>query len=252
MATHFKGPILYSAAQKGLENLNIGVWPDQCSKWDDFVDELDTGWTVVKDSGATVAIAADVANGVLVITSAATTDNDGGSIQANEIFRLPNVQGEMVYFETRIYVDSTSGSGVGQMDAFWGMCENFATNPEAGFAASNRIGFQMDDGSSSLRLITESGDTETETVLASTHDLTDGTFVTLGFTATKGKLTGGTEVVKFFVDKQLVGTHTANVPTANITPAIISVSGDATGTKSMGVDYVLAAQDRGVSYNIRV
>ncbi len=52
MATHFKGPILYSAAQKGLENLNIGVWPDQCSKWDDFVDELDTGWTVVKDSGA--------------------------------------------------------------------------------------------------------------------------------------------------------------------------------------------------------
>jgi len=252
MATHFKGPILYSAAQKGLENLNIGVWPDQCTKWDDFVMELDTGWTVVKDAGADVSIAADVANGVLVITSAATTDDDGGSIQANEIFRLPNVQGEMVYFETRVYVDSTSGSGVGQMDAFWGLCENFATNPENGFLSANRIGFQLDDGSARLRLITESGGTETETVLASTHDLTDGTFVTLGFTATKGKATNGTDVVQFYVDKQLVGTHTTHVPTANVTPAIISVSGDATGTKSMGIDYVLTAQDRGVAYNLSV
>ena len=252
MATHFKGPILYSAAQKGLENLNIGVWPDQCTKWDDFVMELDTGWTVVKDAGADVSIAADVANGVLVITSAATTDDDGGSIQANEIFRLPNVQGEMVYFETRIYVDSTSGSGVGQMDAFWGLCENFTTNPEAGFLVANRIGFQMDEGSSSLRLITEKGGTEKESVLATTHDLVDGAYATLGFTATKGKLTGGTEVVQFYINKQLVGTHTENVPTENMTPAIISVSGDATGTKSMGIDYVLAAQDRGVAYNLSI
>ena len=50
MATHFKGPILYSSAQKGLENLNIGVWPDQCVLWDDFVFEFDTGWTIIKDT----------------------------------------------------------------------------------------------------------------------------------------------------------------------------------------------------------
>ena len=118
--------------------------------------------------------------------------------------------------------------------------------------SSNRIVFQLEDGSARLRLITESGDTETETGLASPHDLTDGTFVTLGFTATKGKVTGGTEVVQFYVDKQLVGTHTTNVPTANMTPAIISVSGDATGTKSMGIDYVLTAQERGVAYNLSV
>ena len=158
----------------------------------------------------------------------------------------------MVYFETRVYVDSTSGSGVGQMDAFWGLCENFATDPENGFLSPNRIGFQLDDGSARLRLITESGGTETETVLASTHDMTDGTFVTLGFTATKGKATNGTDVVQFYVDKQLVGTHTTHVPTANVTPAIISVSGDGTGTKSMGIDYVLTAQDRGVAYNLSV
>ena len=252
MATHFKGPILYSAAQKGLENLNIGIWPDQCVKWDDFVDELDTGWTVVKDAGATVAIAADTHNGVLLITSTATTDDDGGSIQANEIFKLPSVQGEMLYFETRVYVDTTSGAGAGSMDGFWGLCENFASNPENGFLSSNRIGFQLDDGTASMRLITESGDTETETVLAAANDFVDGEYVTLSLTATKGRDTTGTDVVKFYRNKQLVGTHTTNVPTALMTPAIISISGDATGTKSMGIDYVLTANDRGVAYNISV
>ena len=245
MATHFKGPILYSTSQKGLTNLNTGVWPDQCVKWDDFVDELDTGWVVVKDSGATVAIAADVHNGVLVITSAATTDNAGGSIQANEIFQLPNVSGESMWYESRFYVDSTSGSGVGQMDVFSGMCENFSTNPEDGFASPNRIGFQLDDGNGRLHIITESGGTETKTELASTHDLTDGTYCTLAWKATKGNNTSN---VQFFKDKQLVGTHTTNIPTALLTPASISVSGDATGTKSMGIDYVLSANDRGVAY----
>ena len=91
MATHFKGPILYSSAQKGLENLNIGVWPDQCVLMDDFVFEFDTGWTIIKDTGADVSIAADTVNGVAVITSTATTNDDGGSIQGNEIFQLPTV-----------------------------------------------------------------------------------------------------------------------------------------------------------------
>jgi len=29
---------------------------------------------------------------------------------------------------------------------------------------------------------------------------------------------------------------------------MVEISGDATGTKSMGVDYIVAAVDRGVSY----
>ena len=47
MATHFKGPILYSSARKGLENLQVGVWPDQAVFLDDFtgiaIDTLMTG-----------------------------------------------------------------------------------------------------------------------------------------------------------------------------------------------------------------
>ena len=248
MATHFKGPILYSAARKGLENLQVGVWPDQAVFLDDFAGiffDATNDWTVVKDGSATVAIAADTATGVVVLTSQATTDNDGASIQGNEIFQLPSTAGEKLFFEARFFASTTSGSGVGQMDIWVGLCENFATAPENAFTASNRIGFQLDDGSSLTRLITEASDTETETELATTYNLTDDTYVTVGFIATKGTTT---DTVQFYYNRSLVGTHTTNIPTSLMTPAAVEVSGDATGTKSMSVDYILAAVDRGVSY----
>ena len=248
MATHFKGPILYSAARKGLENLQVGVWPDQAVLYDDFTGILldaTNDWTVVKDSSATAALSADTATGVLALTSQATTDNDGASIQGNEIFQLPSTAGEKLFFEARFFASSTSGSGVGQMDIWIGLCENFATNPEAAFTASNRIGFQLDDGSSLTRLITEASDTETETELAAAYNLTDDTYVTVGFIGTKGTTT---DTVQFYYNRQLVGTHTTNIPTSLMTPAAVEVSGDATGTKSMSVDYIMAAVDRGVTY----
>ena len=248
MATHFKGPILYSTARKGLENLQVGVWPDQAVFLDDFTGiffDATNDWTVVKDGSATVAIAADTATGVVVLTSQATTDNDGASIQGNEIFQLPSTAGEKLFFEARFFASTTSGSGVGQMDIWVGLCENFASAPENAFTASNRIGFQLDDGSSLTRLITEASDTETETELATTYNLTDDTYVTVGFIATKGTTT---DTVQFYYNRSLVGTHTTNIPTSLMTPAAVEVSGDATGTKSMSVDYILAAVDRGVSY----
>jgi hypothetical protein len=248
MATHFKGPILYSAARKGLENLQVGVWTNQAVFLDDFtgiVIDTTNDWTVVKDSGATVAITADAATGVLALTSAATTDNDGASIQGNEIFQLPTTAGEKLYFEARFSIASTAGSSVGQMDVWAGLTENFATAPENAFLATNRIGFQIDDGSSLTRLISESGGTETETELASTYNLVDDTYVTLSFIATKGT---STDTVEYYHNRKLVGTHTTNVPTALLTPAMVEVTGDATGTKSMSVDYIMAAVDRGVTY----
>ena len=248
MATHFKGPILYSAARKGLENLQVGVWPDQAVFLDDFtgiVLDATNDWTVVKDSGATVAITADAATGVVALTSAATTDDDGASIQGNEIFQLPTTAGEKLFFESRFSIASSAGSSVGQMDVWAGLTENFATHPENAFLATNRIGFQLDDGSSLTRLISESGGTETETELAAAYNLTDDTYVTLGFIATKGT---STDTVQFYYNRQLVGTHTTNVPTDLLTPAMVEVSGDGTGTKSMNVDYIMAAVDRGVTY----
>ena len=242
--THFSGPVLFSAARPTLENLNIGAWPDQTRFMDDFTGILldaTNDWTVVKDSGASAALQADALNGVVDLTSAATTDNDGSSIQGNEIWGLPSTAGQRLYFEARFQM-----SDVDQMDMFIGVCENFATNPEAIFTASNRIGFQIDDGDATPHLITESSDSETDTTLSgTTYDLSDATDVTVSFVATKGTTT---DKVKFYINRTLVGTHATNVPTANMTQAAAEVSGNATGTKSMSIDYIMVAQDRGVSY----
>ena len=242
--THFSGPVTFSAARPTLQNLNIGTWPDQTRNMDDFTGvtlDATNDWTVVKDSGAAAGLQADALNGVVDLTSAATTDNDGSSIQGNEIWGLPSTAGEKLYFEARFQM-----SDVDQMDMFIGVCENFATNPEAIFTASNRIGFQIDDGDATPHLITESSDSETDTTLSgTTYDLTDATDVTVSFVATKGT---STDVVDFYINRTKVGTHTTNVPTANMTQAAAEVSGNATGTKSMSIDYIMVAQDRGVSY----
>jgi len=242
--THFSGPVLFSAARPTLENLNIGTWPDQTRFMADFtgiVLDATNDWTVVKDTGASVALQADALNGVVDLTSAATTDNDGSSIQGNEIWGLPSTAGQKLYFEARFQM-----SDADQMDMFIGVCENFATAPENIFTASNRIGFQIDDGDATPHLITESGDSETDTTLSgTTHDLSDATDVTVSFVATKGT---STDNVRFYINRTLVGTHATNVPTANMTQAAAEVSGNATGTKSMSIDYIMVAQDRGVSY----
>ena len=241
---HFSGPVLFSAARPTLENLNIGAWPDQTRFMDDFtgiVVDATNDWTVVKDSGASVAIKADTLNGFVDLISAATTDDDGSSIQGNEIWGLPSTAGQKLYFEARLQM-----SDADQMDMDIGLSENFASNPEAVLLAANRIGFRIFDGDATPVLITESGGTPTSTTLAgTTYDFADATNVTVSIVATKGTTTDN---VQFFIDRNLVGTHTTNIPTSNMTVAAMELSGNATGTKSMSIDYIMVAQDRGVSY----
>ncbi len=70
----------------------------------------------------------------------------------------------------------------------------------------------------------ESGDTETST--DSGQDAVDATDVVLGFRV------DGLGIVEFYIDRILVATHTTNIPTANLAPAVFHLSGNATGTKS--------------------
>ena len=105
---HFTGPILFAGRnneKKWFENLPIDKNPDYVVYFDDF-DRIgfdsNTGhrWTVVKDSGASVAIAADQLNGLVNLNSTATTDNDGASIQKNEIFQVQS--NKDLWFETKV------------------------------------------------------------------------------------------------------------------------------------------------------
>jgi len=70
-------------------------------------------------------------------------------------------------------------------------------------------------------------------------DIASGTAVTLGFHVK------GTGSVEFFVNRNKVATHTANIPDdENLALGAMELSGSATGTKSMNIDYIFAAQNR--------
>lgn len=229
--TRFSNTILYG--NKGfLRDLPQGFSLDHVMIFDDFtgvVLDSTNDWTVVKDSGAAVAIVADTAGGELALTSAATTNDDGASIQGNEIF-LP-ASGRTIWFAARV-----KNSKVDQSDMFFGLTQNFATNPEAVLTASNRIGFQIDDGGASVLCKTEASDTETST--DSGADMVNDTYVNLALKVS------GTSAVEFFVNGALVATHSTNIPTTELAPAAFSLSGDNLGTRVTTLDYILAAATR--------
>lgn len=238
MATHFTGPILFAGKdgqRKWFSELPIDKNPDYVVYMDDFTGVAfdDTNdWTVVKDSGASVGIAADVVGGAITMSSAATTDNDGSSIQGNEVFAVE--AGRDIWFETKLTPTDAEGDA---MDLCVGLTVNFSTNPEAMLTAADRIVFQVDDGDSVIDCITEKNGTATST--ATDVEIVSGTAVTLGFHV---KSTGA---VEFFINRNLVATHATNIPDdENLAMGVMQLSGSSTGTKSISVDYVFAAQTR--------
>ena len=87
-------------------------------------------------------------SGEINLTSAATTDNDGASIQGKqEFFSLPSTAGNKLYYETRVKM-----SDVDQMDVLVGLTETFTTNPENALASANIIGFLLTDGSAVIQV----------------------------------------------------------------------------------------------------
>jgi len=236
MATHHNTPVLYSGYASGYKDLlsqPIALNPDYFTYVDDFlgiVINTTNDWTVVKDSGATVAIVADTVGGELGLTSAGTTDNDGASIQKNETFSVD--ASKNLFFQTRLKCNDAD-----QTDICVGFTVNFATNPEAMLTAADRIVFQVDDGDASILCKTEKDGTETST--DSGIDLADDTYVKLGIAV------AGTGSAKFYINDLLVATHSANIPDdENLTIAAMSVSGSASGTRLTTLDYMMASQTR--------
>jgi len=236
--TRFSGPVLYSGSNNttyfsGLGQMPIGINPAYFSIVDDFTGiAIDTtnNWTVVKDSSAAVAIVADTVGGEVALTSAATTDNDGASIQGNEIFAVAT--DKVIFFQTRLKCNDAD-----QTDICAGLTVNFATNPENMLTAADRIVFQVDDGNASILCKTEKNGTETST--DSGVDLSDNTYVVLAFSV------NNTGSVEFFVNGNSVATHTTNIPDdENLTPAAMSLSGSASGTRETILDYIIAVETR--------
>lgn len=217
-------------SRRWFSNLPIGNDPDYVVFYDDFVGYFDTNkWEVVKDTGASVALVADSLNGELLLSSAGTTDDDGSLIQIDEEFVL--LSAKKMWFEAKVKVADAD-----QMDVFVGLSTVNATNPEAVLTNGDRVGFQINDGDASILCKTEKNGTETST--DSGVDAADATYVQLGI-----YFDGVT--VQFFVNRNWVATHTANIVNdENIAPVLFELSGNATGTKTMTADYVFCVTER--------
>lgn len=205
--------------------------------FDDFsqasVNDATNQWIVVKDASASALIGTgDLANGVMTLTSAATTDNDGASIQRAETHFLVK-SGLKLMFEARVKV-----SDADQGEMFIGLADNFATDPEAVIASGlARIGFELVDGAATINTVIDDDTSSTRTVLSSS--MSDDTYVKLGF------MTDGASI-RFYVNRSLVSTQSIPSAIAAVTlgPAFFHLSGDANGTHTASVDYIQVVSER--------
>jgi len=236
MAVRFSGPILNMDKSAGdrefFSGLPMAVDPDYIVYFNDFLVAQDfntSDWVITTTEAgagaATETLDADVVGGALKLLND-DADNDLDSLQlTEETFKL--AAGKRLWMEVRVKV-----SDADQVDAFVGLGITDTTPLDT----SDRIGFQIDDGNASILCKTEKNTTETST--DSGVDAADDTYVKLGF------LCEGTGAVKFFVDRQLVATHTANIVDDEELCVTLHIQNGEAAAKSMTIDYILVARER--------
>ena len=239
MPAHFTGPVLHKEmpgdegnARAWYSKLPVAHDPDYVVYFNDFINSADyaaTDWTITTTEAgggdATEALGADALNGTLVITNDAA-DDDLDSLQLNEeVWAL--AAGKRLWFETRVKIADADTE-----DGFIGLCITDTTP----LVATDRVGFDVVTTNASIRALTEKDSTETNT--DTTKDFADDTFVKLGF------YWDGVSRVRFYVDRTLVATHTANVPdNENLAVTVHHQNGDAVAD-AMTIDYILVVMER--------
>ena len=244
--TRFSGPVMYSG--HGSDSSYLGSWfgnlpmqinPDYIFKSDDFtgidIDDTDD-WTKSVLNSGTLTLLADHVGGWAKSTGDGSTDNSGGAIQGNEIFLAE--ASKNIYFETRVAVADAD-----DMDMFVGLAENGTFATGVPFTASNQIGFLLVEGAADIYANCDSGGTETKTDTG--VDFADGAESSSNITnvRTLGFVIKGTGQVAFYVDRALVTTTTANIPTSALTPWFCAMSGTTTADAAW-CDYINVAAQR--------
>jgi hypothetical protein len=215
------------------------VNPDYIFKHDDFtgidIDDTDD-WTKSVLNSGTLTLLADHVGGWAKSTGDGSTDNSGGAIQGNEIFLAE--ASKNIYFETRVAVADAD-----DMDMFVGLAENGTFATGVPFTASNQIGFLLVEGAADIYANCDSGGTETKTDTG--VDFADGAESSANITnvRTLGFVIKGTGQVAFYVDRALVTTTTANIPTSALTPWFCAISGTTTADAAW-CDYINVAAQR--------
>ena len=233
MTRELNGPVIdggFTRERAWFKGMPTFGDPDYIFFRDDFMGiaiDVTNDWTLVEDSSSTQTIEADTLGGRLRLFS--TTDNEGTSLQGNEIFQVS--AGIDTWFETKLAVNDPE-----QIDISLGLTINWATNPEGMFTTADRIVFLKEDGTDDIKSVTSfSSD---ETLKDTGIDLGTDTDIILGF-----RVFGDTSVV-FYVDRVAVATHTTNIVTdQNLALGIAMLCGDSADS-ILTVDYIQCIQTR--------
>lgn len=220
--------------------LDTSINPDYISFFDDFtilhgkaLNATDMYDASVKDASASVALSADILGGGATLSSQATTDNDGATLQClNQFLMLQS--NKKAWFEAKIKVSIAA-----DCDMFIGLAKQIATNPEDIIASTlARVGFELVDGDASLMFSTCTGSviSRTDTGI----DMADATYMIVGFYfngTTCDVYVNRSKVLTGLLPGLVVGTDL-------VSPAFFGLSGSATGTHTRAIDYWMAVVER--------
>lgn len=233
MPTRFTGPVLNpnksQGAREWFSNLPTSEDPDYVVYWNDFLTAQDyaaTDWVVTEtQAGATQAIAADEVGGAILLTNSAGDDDVNQLQSAEEFVKL--AVGKRLWMEARVKISDAT-----QSDLFIGLA---TTDASIIAGTTDSVGFRKLDGSTTLSSITEDNTTETTNTAAT---VVADTYMKLGF------YWDGVNAVKFFVDRNLVATHTANIEQTNKLAVTVTLQNGEAVAKTLTVDYVYVGMER--------
>jgi len=185
-------------------------------------------WVITHTSAGTghsIVQAADIKGGWLNI-SPASNDNDGISMQhACESFRVET--NSPIYFGVRYkFTEATQG------DFLFGLCEqdvSVLTN------TSHGIYFKKVDGNTSLYCCTVKDETTAKTLIPTTVLTTDTVY-------TDEFIVWSTGLVEFWHNGSTVGQYTTPIPSTDLAVSISFLSGAATSTEDMYIDWIRCIQ----------
>lgn len=214
------------------ESLGEFILPDPTKAhvyFEDF-DYFTAGdWTITTvEAGASAATEAltDADGGVLLITNDSADDDSDFFNKVGESFKFES--GKKLWFKARFKVSDAT-----QSDFVMGL-QITDTTP---LDVSDGVFFQKDDGDASLDFHVEKNGTATSASAVAT--VADDTYLTVGF------YYDGDSSIKYYINDVHTGTSvTTNLPDDEELTISFGIQNGAAASKTMSVDYILAAKER--------
>ena len=191
-------------------------------------DPNNPSWVITHTSagtGTSIVVSADLKGGWMNISPDAN-DNDGVNMQhRNTTFRVED--NSPIYFGIRYKVSEAT-----QDDLLVGLCEqdiSVLTN------TSHGIYFKKVDGGTSLVCAVVKDETTDKTLVADAAFAADTTYIDEFYATSTGR-------VEFWHNGVSVGAYTAGIPSTNLAVSIQFLTGAATSTEDMFIDWIRCIQ----------